>query len=618
MKLKRILFVLVCLLFLVETDGNVMSTGIGRSKIMRHINNSIYFVSPTGDDTNDGTISKPFKTIQRAANVLEAGDICYIRKGLYREHVILNKDGKEGKPILFSNYKGERVIITENKVVTGWEHFKGNIYRAYCPDSVFQVFCNHQESPIASYPNINHKLKNEEWSDISSDSTGKIVFKGSIFPKGYWNGGYCRVLTGLRWVAAIGKIDASGDSIVHIVNKAYPLSKYNTKSYLGQGKGCIFNHFNALDTANEWIWRNDTLYYYLPSGKDISSLTIETRTEENGLIADKRNYIHIYGLNFYAASVSFKDAENSIIEKGSVQYPNYFKTYGSGWDNLKGVCVSGKNNLVKGIYIAHCWGDGISMEGSHNTIDNCLVEDCDWMLTESAPINVGGDNLTITNNTCRDAGRSLIVHRLSPRIKIIKNHLYNAGLGTDDLGMTYCFHTNGDGAEIAYNWIHDNKSRGNLHSNATGIYLDNQDTGFIVHHNVVWNCDYGIQTNKDAVYHQIYNNTLFGCKNPMHAWGPTGTAIYGQRVYNNLSEKEILEGNDFRNNVIESKEQLEDVNHFNFRPKKSSKAIKAGIFIEGITTGKQGKYPTVGAYQIGEKYWKPGCTTIEVGDLFGN
>ncbi len=608
-------FVWVFLLLVVTVFAREIHSFQTNLKYKGFENNQTYYVSPDGNDDNNGSIKSPFKTIQKAADKMEAGDICYIRKGIYRGNVILKKDGVAGKSILFSNYKDEKVIVTENKVITGWEHYKGNIYKAYCPDSIFQVFCNHQESPIASYPNITNKINPDEWADAFSDSTGKIVFKGKQFPKGYWNGAYCRVLTGYRWVAAIGKVDDGQDSMVQIVNKAYPLSKYNTK-YLGNGKACILNHFNALDTSNEWIWRNDTLYYYAPSNIDINSLTIETRSQEYGFVGDNRKYIQIKGIHFFAASVSFKNAESCELENGSVQYPNYFKFYGSGWENNKGVFVSGKNNTIKGVYVAHCWGDGISMEGSNNTIDNCLVEDCDWMLTESAPINVSGFQLNITNTTCSDAGRSIIVHRLSPRIRIINNHLYNAGLGTDDLGMTYCYHTNGNGAEIAYNWVHDNKAKGIQYFNATGIYLDNQDTGFIVHHNVVWNCDYGIQTNKDAVNHQIYNNTIFNCKSPMFAWGQKGTGIYGQRVYNNLTEKEIKEGNDFKNNVVESKEYLEDITNFKFMPKTNSKAIGEGIPIEGITNISQGKLPTAGAYQYGEKAWIPGSSTKAIVNVF--
>ncbi len=104
----------------------------------------------------------------------------------------------------------------------------------------------------------------------------------------------------------------------------------------------------------------------------------------------------------------------------------------------------------------------------------------------------------------------------------------------------------------------------------------------------------------------------------MYAWGQKGTAIYGQRVYNNWSEKEIKDGNDFKNNIIESKENLEDVANFDFRLKKESKAIGSGLVIEGITPKLKGKEPSAGAYEYGEKPWVPGCTTKAIDNFFFN
>ena len=45
-----------------------------------------WFVSVTGDDVNGtGTISNPFKTLQKGADRLSAGDTLYIRGGVYDE-----------------------------------------------------------------------------------------------------------------------------------------------------------------------------------------------------------------------------------------------------------------------------------------------------------------------------------------------------------------------------------------------------------------------------------------------------------------------------------------------------------------------------------------------------
>jgi hypothetical protein len=240
-----------------------------------------------------------------------------------------------------------------------------------------------------------------------------------------------------------------------------------------------------------------------------------------------------------------------------------------------------------------------------------LIENCNWSLTDCAAISATGNKLKIYNNTCHTTGRSVIVHRFADEIEIKYNHLFNGGVGTEDLGITYTYKTNGNGAQIAYNWIHDNMASGT----STGIYLDNNDTAFVVHHNVVWNCKYGIQTNKNAIDHKIYNNTIFNCPNPSWAWGPTGTIVNGQKVVNNLSEVEFLVGNEFKNNVVDSKTCMINPGQFDFRLNKGAKAIDAGITHDMINKYK-GNAPDAGAYEFGDKKWKAGSDIISATSIF--
>ena len=44
-----------------------------------------YFVSPAGSDRSPGTKERPFATLAKACGVLQPGDTCYLRKGVYRE-----------------------------------------------------------------------------------------------------------------------------------------------------------------------------------------------------------------------------------------------------------------------------------------------------------------------------------------------------------------------------------------------------------------------------------------------------------------------------------------------------------------------------------------------------
>ena len=53
-----------------------------------------YFVSPHGSDKNAGTMQRPFATLGKAARVLEPGDICFLREGVYREVLRPERSGR--------------------------------------------------------------------------------------------------------------------------------------------------------------------------------------------------------------------------------------------------------------------------------------------------------------------------------------------------------------------------------------------------------------------------------------------------------------------------------------------------------------------------------------------
>lgn len=70
-----------------------------------------YYVAPTGNDSNPGTVDQPWQTIQRAADTLTAGDIVYIRAGTYRERIIPKNSGSPGREIAYAVYPGETATI---------------------------------------------------------------------------------------------------------------------------------------------------------------------------------------------------------------------------------------------------------------------------------------------------------------------------------------------------------------------------------------------------------------------------------------------------------------------------------------------------------------------------
>jgi hypothetical protein len=118
-----------------------------------------YYIAKTGSDTNPGTLDQPFLTIQRAANVMVAGDTAYIRAGVYRETVRPANSGVPGGPITFQPYNGESVTVSGADVIASnsWSIHSGNIYKTILNwdlgEGANQIFLDGQMMTEARWPN---------------------------------------------------------------------------------------------------------------------------------------------------------------------------------------------------------------------------------------------------------------------------------------------------------------------------------------------------------------------------------------------------------------------------------------------------------------------------------
>jgi hypothetical protein len=72
---------------------------------------STYYVAPTGDDFNPGTIDQPWRTIQHAVENVVLSDTIYVRDGTYNEWISISNSGLPGQPITLRSYPNETVIL---------------------------------------------------------------------------------------------------------------------------------------------------------------------------------------------------------------------------------------------------------------------------------------------------------------------------------------------------------------------------------------------------------------------------------------------------------------------------------------------------------------------------
>jgi len=91
-----------------------------------------YFVDqahPNASDENSGTKDLPWKTIQKAAQTLVAGDTALIKGGTYREKIAPKNNGVEGSPVTYKVFPGHKVVIKGSEIVADWKHHQGAVYR---------------------------------------------------------------------------------------------------------------------------------------------------------------------------------------------------------------------------------------------------------------------------------------------------------------------------------------------------------------------------------------------------------------------------------------------------------------------------------------------------------
>jgi hypothetical protein len=82
-------------------------------------------VSKNGNDNDSGDKDHPFKTIQKALDLAQAGDIIFVKSGTYNERLEFKNSGKKDLPIILQGERGSNnkrlvTIFGGDKVTANW------------------------------------------------------------------------------------------------------------------------------------------------------------------------------------------------------------------------------------------------------------------------------------------------------------------------------------------------------------------------------------------------------------------------------------------------------------------------------------------------------------------
>jgi hypothetical protein len=336
-----------------------------------------YYVATSGSDANSGSISEPFKTIQRGISALTAGDTLLIRSGTYTEKVTIRNSGSSVGFITIKNYPGEKVIISGSNSAGANLSIYNNSYIRVEGLELSNNSGNDTPMGISiEGAGTNIQIVNNKVYDITSNSNAHGI-----------------AVYGTNPTSPISNLLIEGNEI------------YNCK--LGQSESMVLNgNVTEFKVINNTIHDNDNIGIDF-IGYEGTAGSGETDRARDGLCAG-----------------------NIVYNISSINNPTY-NDYGA-----DGIYVDGgKNIIIEGNYVKNC-DIGIEMASEHKdkttdgiTIRNNLILDC----TDYAALVFGGasksngtaTNIKIYNNTVYNADTALVVSNANSSTNEVKNNIFN-------------------------------------------------------------------------------------------------------------------------------------------------------------------------------------------------
>ena len=521
-----------------------------------------YYVATDGVNSNPGTLSQPFATLENAARTATSGDIVYVRGGTYyRTSTLALSSAQNG--VTFRNYPGETPILVGGLPITNWSTYSGNILRAdvsgqgYSGVHFGQLFANGARQILARTPNYNGIGTNSYYFVSSSGSQSTFTTAGnlgsptnqtelsvSVFPQwDYWND--------------IVPVSSISGSTVNL-NGTTDYAMQTGDRFFIQGS------LNYLDVAGEWYLDSNNKWLYFYPSNSIASLTVTAPMVNNfvniGVGAQNITWQGFTMQGCDGSAITLTNTTNCLIAANTIHdVGNY---------NEGGIRVHGGfTNAIVGNDISYVGRDGILIKGgnagstltpANNYADNNYIHDTGVYYKEGGGIKLTGlagpgngssygswDSYDCVGNR---ASRNTIfncpsfgIYFWGQNLLIQSNHVYNCMLETDDGG---CIYTEGFawrgvwGCRVENNYVHDAVSYGYLQGSGTygtpsmgaGIYIDNYANGVTVNSNIIaFNHWTGVLINGGDEC-GVTNNVLFQ-NQPL----ATASSSYGSLMLDNNS-----------------------------------------------------------------------------------
>ena len=413
-----------------------------------------YFVDqnhPSASDNNPGTEESPFKTINKAAQVLIPGERVVIASGVYRELIRPDQGGvSPTKMISYEAALGARVIVKGSRIVKEeWEMSTGFSNRN---DKVLETGLK-----IYQYDLENLELNGYNPFNISNIMWDRVYMPFSLYAEDREKFKPHALRRGMIYI---------GDK------KLEQVEKYD---YLAEKEDAFWIEHNGL-----------TVHAHLQGDKDPSDHEVEFVVQEQIFAPKKRHlgYIRIKGIAFEQGAngfpvpqrgiVSTNRGHHWIIEDCEIRHANAvgLDIGNEKWNANKPSIVG--YHIIRRNHIDDAGICGIAgIAATHTLVEDNIIENIGWQDTERSWESAGIKFHETENNVFRN--------------NIIRKVIYAPGLWLD----YDCSNT-----RITNNIIC------NIHkTRRAAIYLEASQHSNMIDHNIIWDITSSEYTVTGEVYH---------------------------------------------------------------------------------------------------------------------
>ena len=396
-----------------------------------------WHVSIKGSDKNDGSASKPFRTISAAAQAAQPGDVITVHEGTYRERVTPPRGGEsDAKRIVYRAAEGKKVEIKGSEVITGWKMFKKGVWKVTIPNTFFADYNPYKDIITGDWF---HRLKRDHHTG-EVYLNGKSLYEANIL-EGVLNPKPIRSIVGPE--VSLGLTDQEGSTYTWYCES----DKINTYIYAN------FHDYNPNEELVEINVRESCFYPDKPDRNYITVRGFHMSQAATQWAAPTAEQIGLIGVHWSKGWI----IENNVISdskcsgvtlgkdrksghnvcatdpsKGGAQHYNevVVKALQYGWSK-----ETIGSHIVRNNTIFNCEQAGIcgSMGAAFSRITNNHIYDI-WTKRQFSGFEIGGIKFhaaidtVISNNRVHNTGRGIWIDWMAQGTRVTGNLCYDNSL----------------------------------------------------------------------------------------------------------------------------------------------------------------------------------------------